>query len=63
MDEDLLDTAGALDLPGLRSLDAIHLASAAFVSLNDPFVSYDRRQRQAAEEFGLETVAPAYSTT
>lgn len=58
VDEDLLDTAGALDHPGLRSLDAIHLVSAASVSRDEPFISYDRRQYAAAVEFGLYAVAP-----
>lgn len=59
VDGDLLDVAGALDIPGLRSLDAIHLASAAQVSLDEPFVSYDRRQYDAALEFGLHAAAPS----
>ncbi|MET9325178.1 type II toxin-antitoxin system VapC family toxin [Tsukamurella sp. NPDC003166] len=45
--------------PHLRSLDAIHLASA--VSLREQittFVSYDRRLRDAAKAEGLTVVSP-----
>lgn len=55
----LLDAAGQLDDPGLRSLDAIHLATALHLGsgLTD-FVTYDRRLRTAAEKAGLPTAAP-----
>jgi predicted nucleic acid-binding protein len=44
----------------LRSLDAIHLASALSLGPNlGAFVSYDRRLAEAAESAGLETLAPA----
>ncbi|NKE57974.1 type II toxin-antitoxin system VapC family toxin [Lentzea sp. PSKA42] len=55
---DLLDAAGALPQP-VRSLDAIHLASA--IRLRDvleAFVAYDKRLLAAADEVGLLTVAP-----
>jgi predicted nucleic acid-binding protein len=57
--EALLDAAGALPEPGLRSLDAIHLATALRLGpgLSD-FVTYDRRLRSAAEQAGLPTSAP-----
>jgi len=55
----VLDAAGQLDDPGLRSLDAIHLATALHLGtgLTD-FVTYDRRLRTAAEKAGLPTAAP-----
>ncbi|MCY4663576.1 MAG: type II toxin-antitoxin system VapC family toxin [Acidimicrobiaceae bacterium] len=55
----LLDRAGRLPGHGLRTLDAIYVASA--LQLGDEladFVSYDRRQLAAAERLGLRTVSP-----
>lgn len=55
--------ASAYTDPNLRSLDAIHLATAEHVlsvsreSL-DAFVAYDDRLLAAARSFGLPTVAP-----
>ena len=53
-------TAGRLDPPILRSLDAIHLASAASLGeeIGD-FVTYDRRLAGSARSLGLSVVAPA----
>ena len=52
--------AASLELPTLRTLDAIHLASALSLDADvGAFVSYDRRLAQAAEEAGLEVLAPA----
>ena len=51
--------AGALLPPSLRSLDAIHLASAQQV--DDPdldFVTYDARLADAARAHGLRVVQP-----
>ena len=51
--------AGALMPPSLRSLDAIHLASAQQV--DDPdldFVTYDARLADAARAHGLRVVQP-----
>jgi predicted nucleic acid-binding protein len=51
--------AAALALAGLRTLDAIHLATA--LELADDvtaFVSYDDRLSVAAHELGLPVVAP-----
>lgn len=53
MDSAVVEAAAEVTLPGLRSLDAIHLATA--VSLEDAlavFVSYDERQIRAADELG-----------
>jgi predicted nucleic acid-binding protein len=58
MTTDLLDAAGALALP-LRSLDAIHLASALRIRAHlDAFVAYDKRLLTAADEMGLPTASP-----
>lgn len=56
----ILDRAGRL-LPGstLRSLDAIHLASALALPSVHAFVTYDVRQADAAAVLGLPAVAPA----
>jgi uncharacterized protein len=51
--------AGVLQPASLRSLDAIHLASAQ--QLNDPdleFITYDARLAQAARAHGLRVVQP-----
>jgi predicted nucleic acid-binding protein len=58
VDRPLLAVAGALDEPGLRALDAIHLAAAIDLSPIDAFVSYDERQSAAARLAGLRTVSP-----
>jgi len=53
-------TAAAYDDPSLRSLDAIHLATADAVLGDDltAFVSYDRRLLAAATALGLSTTSP-----
>ncbi len=55
-------TAGAYQEPNLRSLDAIHLATAELlVASGKPltaFVTYDKRLLAAAEEAGLPVTAP-----
>ena len=57
--DEILDAAAELDGPGLRSLDAIHLASAlALGSALSAVVTYDRRMAGAAERLGLAVVAP-----
>lgn len=59
IDDRLLDSAGRLDPVDLRSLDAIHLASA--LSLGDALeaiVTYDRRMIEGAHALGLMTVSP-----
>jgi uncharacterized protein len=57
--EEVVQTAVDLDPPVLRSLDAIHLASA--LSLGpalEAFVCYDRRLSAAAEQAGLSVLRP-----
>ena len=58
LDRALLAAAGALREPGLRALDAIHIAAAADLSPLDAFVGYDERQAAAARLAGLRTVSP-----
>lgn len=58
--EPLLDDAASVGGPAVRSLDAIHLASA--VALEDgltAFVTYDKRLGAAAAAAGLPLYSPA----
>jgi uncharacterized protein len=56
----VLMTAARLDPPPLRTLDAIHVASALRLGSSlSAFVSYDARQVEAAEALGLPVVTPA----
>ena len=50
--------AGLLPGANLRSLDALHLATAVRVSA-DTFVAYDARLLTSAHELGLRTASPA----
>jgi len=60
LDPGVTDRAGVLEPVGLRSLDAIHLASAlALADELDAFITYDGRQADAARTLGLTVVAPA----
>lgn len=55
----LFEAAGRLDPPGLRSLDAIHLAAA--LDLGDDLeglVTYDDRLAEAAAVHGVSVLAP-----
>ena len=61
LSDDLLDEAGALraaDAPGLRSLDAIHVASALSLRQQVDVVTYDQRMAAAVEAFGLRAIQP-----
>jgi predicted nucleic acid-binding protein len=60
IDELVRSTAAAYDDPAIRSLDAIHLATADAVLADDltAFVTYDRRLLAAAEALGLPVAAP-----
>jgi uncharacterized protein len=55
---DILRRAARLAGGGLRSLDAVHLASALAVDAT-VLVAYDARLRAAAEAAGIDTTAPA----
>lgn len=60
IDEAILESAGLLDPPDLRSLDAVHLASA--LSLGEALaglVTYDDHLASAAQTTGLQVVAPS----
>jgi len=56
----LLDTAGRLDPPLLRTLDAVHLATALSLTARlGTVVTYDRRMTEAAQHLGLPVASPA----
>jgi hypothetical protein len=60
VDDDVRRIAGAIAPPSLRTLDAIHLATA--VSLRedlDALVTYDARLAAAAGDAGLKVLAPS----
>ena len=59
IDDDIVE--GAMNEPdrGLRSLDAIHLATARILAPElDALVTYDDRLAKAANDAGLVTLAP-----
>ena len=56
---DVCERAGLLDPDGMRSLDAIHLASALALAEDlEGIVTYDERLAAAALAVGLDVVAP-----
>jgi uncharacterized protein len=55
----ILHRAGTLMPPALRTLDAIHLATALEIGPVDAFVTYDGRLAEAARHHGLRVVAPS----
>ena len=60
LDAPIAASAAKADPPALRSLDAIHLASALSLGSElEAFVTYDARLADAAREAGLTVVAPA----
>lgn len=59
LDDELLDAAAEINGTGIRSLDAIHLASArALGSALAVLVTYDRRMAAGAHQLGMPTIAP-----
>ncbi len=59
IDDRILDAAGLLEPGVLRTLDAIHLATALAIGDDlDKIVSYDERLVAAARLVGLGTIAP-----
>jgi uncharacterized protein len=59
LDESLAASAGRLAPPALRTLDAIHLATALELILElEAFATYDQRLAEAAEAAGIPPVAP-----
>lgn len=59
LDDDLLDAAALIAPAVVRSLDAIHLATAQLARELEAVVTYDSRMRTAAQRIGLIVVAPA----
>jgi hypothetical protein len=59
LDADIAASAIALGPPALRTLDAIHVATALALTGIDAFVTYDLRQAEAARSVGLPVVSPA----
>ena len=59
IDDRTLDAAGTLEPQVLRTLDAIHLATAMAVGDDlESIVTYDERMVEAARLIGLPTVSP-----
>lgn len=59
LDDQILDRASDIGPTDLRTLDAIHLASALALGRElDAVVTYDRRLAGAAEEAGLAVMSP-----
>lgn len=59
IDDEILDAAGLLDPSILRTLDAIHVATALSIGDDlDVLVTYDERMLRAAEVAGIPTVSP-----
>jgi|tagenome__1003787_1003787.scaffolds.fasta_scaffold18144400_1 predicted nucleic acid-binding protein len=59
IDADVIAAAVTINPPGLRSLDAIHLATALSLTELDLFISYDDRLNEAASAAGLRVESPA----
>ena len=60
IDEPLLDRAGEISRLGLRSLDAIHLATALAIGPDLAVLpTYDRRLAEAARGAGLLVDSPS----
>jgi predicted nucleic acid-binding protein len=60
LSETLLDSAGMLDPPQLRTLDAIHLAAARTVAAQlGALVTYDERMAAAGAALGLPIESPS----
>jgi predicted nucleic acid-binding protein len=58
--QEIARLAGLLDPPTLRSLDAMHVASALSLGADiGPFLTYDARMQEAATAAGLDVRAPA----
>jgi len=59
LDDDLLERAAEIEPPTVRSLDAIHLATALGLGSDlAAVVTYDARMSAAAQMLGLPVIAP-----
>jgi predicted nucleic acid-binding protein len=59
LDEDIARVAAAMGPATLRTLDALHLATAAALASDlDAFVTYDDRLAEAARAIGLPVLRP-----
>ena len=59
LDESIQRLAGTIGPPGLRSLDAIHLATALSIGdYPEAFVTYDERLATAARAAGFNVISP-----
>lgn len=58
LSDEVAHSATTVGPPTLRSLDAIHLASALIAEPLEAFVTYDDRLAQAARAAGLSVVQP-----
>ncbi len=60
VDDPVLEAASALAVPGLRSLDAIHVATAMLCQDDLRWlVTYDRRMAAVAEGMGMSVCTPS----
>lgn len=60
IDDAVLDSAAAIDPAELRSLDAVHLATALVIGERlDGLITYDSRFGNAADRAGLPVLLPA----
>jgi predicted nucleic acid-binding protein len=60
LDDDVLDAATSLHPVGLRSLDALHLATALSVRNEiGVLITYDQRFAEAVEDHGLVVASPS----
>lgn len=60
LDEDVALRAQAVEPSAIRTLDAIHIATALAIGPTlDAFVTYDDRQAEAARAAGLPVIRPA----
>lgn len=59
VDDAVIASAMSIDPERLRSLDAIHLATALSLEDLDLFISYDQRLNEAASAAGLNVRSPA----
>jgi predicted nucleic acid-binding protein len=60
IDDEVLDRAGEIEPHTVRTLDAIHVATASLLGPDlEALVTYDRRTIEAARLYGLPVVSPA----